>query len=634
MAFEQELSEHQISSPYAVGDQSADRNESGRFGLLNSRQLKAMLLSGALVFGNYLAEKVASADPVSTISPVAVSQELPSANLDDSQVNSNQVNTYIYNATKAWEPYVTNNGQVLNSLNPTGYGDGYGVGAILMADVMLQTSARNNNDLGLEQTGANIITGTDDLNAITGPFNFLADDLLLRDGQQGYFAPGVWDQLRSAVTDIASRVTETEQGCIADKNLYCNWRLVWSAGASALLASKVQAEQQTGNSSSADLSNNIMKNLNMALAHDGPRVNSIFGSGVARELSDPLSEPLSYEIFSSALLDIISQQDPSIITPAIRTMMRAADNYALDMMAPDGQLSVAGRSLDQSWVEAAAADLGAHMAIEDPAHASEWRSFAERAFSYLRNAYPAGPNGIVPIVPGLLENNWNDNIMDSYAYENQYAGLTLWFLNDALNYWPKANSLRSPIPADHSGMVVNDLYSSGLAWGRSGNVWWDLSGRATSADPRYYQGLVDIKIDGANGWQDLMALRPEHTNLSTAWQISLPNGQRATPRFWNLHGNGHHVVLNGDYYSNENGNKVAPATWSLTTIKDGVKVDMSKPYNSELHTTLWLPVNKIGMSAVKASVQPQSCIFTASGQACPTKLNWSKDNYAELELGP
>ena len=215
-------------------------------------------------------------------------------------------------------------------------------------------------------------------------------------------------------------------------------------------------------------------------------------------------------------------------------------------MAPDGQLSLSGRSLDQSWVQAAAAALGARRAAIEPANAAAWRAYAQRAVSYLQAAYPLRPSGLLPIVPGL-DFDWSPSIMDGYAALNQYEGLTLWLLSDALAKWPQTGASQAPLPADNHELLVDDLASSGLVWGRAGSVWWQLAGRATSSDPRSAQGLVAVKLDDASGWRDLLALRPIHGKASSTWTLTYANGTVATPTFTGVHGTGGKVLLLGRY---------------------------------------------------------------------------------------
>ncbi len=533
---------------------------------------------------------------------------LASASTEPPPISASELDAYVARVARAWEPYTTPDGQVLDPLNPADSGDNYGV--ILLADVMLKAAARDGDPV-LTETGTRIIGKVATLPTLAGPFNLLAVALLLRDGQQGRFPAGVWTQLGGLVATLAARASAAGlTGCLTMPSCYSNWRLVWSAGAASLLSG--------GNplSRAAD----ITGDLAMAVAHAAPPVAPSPLPG-ARELSDPGAEPPSYHLFSCVLLELIAEADPAAITPSVEALREQAARYALLLMAPDGQLSYAGRSLNQSWVQAAGAALGARQAIQDPIHATQWRSFANRAVSYLMNTYPARSDGVLPIVPGLLA-DWNPAIMDSYAALDQYEGLTLWFLTDALEHWPEASAARAPLLADAPNLLVGDLRASGLVWGRSGPVWWALSGHSTASDPRSAQGLVMVKVQTASGWHDLVALRPLQPGLSSVWTLRLPSGKTATPLFTAVRGSGQQAVLRGSYRL-ASGHVVAPATWTLTTTGDGITLAMTKPSRTTLQTTVWLTDGNPHLSAGASSIQQGGCIVTASGRACPMTLRWN-----------
>ena len=305
----------------------------------------------------------------------------------------------------------------------------------------------------LAQTGVRIVGAAATLPDVAGPFNLLAIALLLRDGRGGRLPPGAWSEIVGTVETLAARTgPPLEPSCLTTPGCYSNWRLVWSAGASALVTS----DQSTV------APKEISSDLAMAVAHAGPAAAPSPIAG-ARELSDPGSESPAYALFSCAMLELIAEADPAAIAPAVQRLRERAASYALELMAPDGQLSYGGRSLDQSWVQAAGADLGARQATVDPAHAGTWRDFAERALAYLIHAYPTRPDGVLPMVPGLLE-DWSPAIVDSYAALDQYEGLTLWFLADALEHWPAAAAPTQPLPVDESSYLVGDTRSSGLVW--------------------------------------------------------------------------------------------------------------------------------------------------------------------------
>jgi len=274
---------------------------------------------------------------------------------------------YITRTARAWEPYTLADGHVLDPLRPSDSGDNYGV--IMLADVLLEAAARD-GDPTLAETAQRIVAGASTLPTVTGPFNLVALATLLRQGLAGAFPAAAWPEISGPVTALAARAaSEPVVGCLADPGCYSNWRLVWSAGAGALLASDQSAGATRGRAE-------IRANLAMAVTHAGALVTATPNEGAARELSDPGSEPPSYHLFSCALLEQIAEADPAAVSPAVERLRSEADRYALEMMAPDGQLSFAGRSLDQSWVQAAAADLGARRALADPTHAAQWRSFA------------------------------------------------------------------------------------------------------------------------------------------------------------------------------------------------------------------------------------------------------------------
>jgi hypothetical protein len=557
---------------------------------------------------------------------VALLGSAPGEAQGSSPVSAGVLDAYIARVARAWEPYTTPDGRVIDPLDRADTSDNYGV--IMLADVMLKAAARD-GDTTLAETGERIVSKAATLQAVDGPFNLLAIATLLRDGQQGRFPADVWAQIGGAVAALAARISPpSEQGCLTTPGCYNNWRLAWSAGASALLASGVRGAPGTTSGDPTVIAGEITGDLAMATAHAGiPAIPSVLRG--ARELADPGSEPLSYHLFSCALLELIAEADPAAITPPVERLREQAAHYALELMAPDGQLSLAGRSLDQSWVQAAAAALGARQAAQDPAHAGQWRSFADRAVSYLLSAYPARSDGVVPIVPGL-DSLWSPSIMDGYAALNQYEGLTLWFLSDALEHWPQTSAPRAPLPADASSLLVGDLHSSGLVWGRAGHVWWAVSGRTTDSDPRFAQGLVAVKVQTTGGWHDLLALRPRQHGLSSTWTLTLPGDPAATPIFTAVRGSGHRAVLTGSY--RDAGHIIAPATWMLSTTASGLSLQMSVPSAATLQTTVWLTDGNPRLSAHAARMSRRACTVTASGRACPVSLRWTSGAIAGLEI--
>ncbi len=562
-------------------------------------------------------------------------------------LSATRLDLYTAGIARAWEPLTTADGRVSDPLDPTDTGDNYGV--VMLADVMLKTAHRN-GDSKLEETGERILRSALTLPVANDPFNLLAIAATIRDGEAGELPAGVWERISGPLVHRAGEIgAPTEATCLIVPGCYDNWRLVWSAGAALLMADGVIGQPGSLAGSKAYVARQIKEDLSLAVTHAGPQLKTLgsptpgalAAAGPARELSDPGAEPAAYELFSSFMLELVGEADPEAIGPKVGRLRRQADRYALDMMAPDGQLSLSGRSLDQSWVQAAAAALGARRARLDSTNATAWREYSDRALSYLLNAYPLEPDGLLPIVPGLgLQ--WDPSIVDVYAAMNQYEGLTLWLLSDALSHWPHTEAPRTVLPADTPNSLFDDLASSGLVWGRKGGVWWELSGLGKGADPRSAQGLVAVKVADGAGWHDLMALRPREAGPSSAWTLSLADSGSAMPVFTDARGSGGKVVLTGVYrrangHRLMNGRHVTRVKATLLTTADGIKLSVTVPAKATLSTTIWLAgasagVHGGGVSARNATTTRDVCRVTASGLACPVTVSWRKHGAATLEV--
>jgi hypothetical protein len=564
------------------------------------------------------------------------------AHAAQASLSADRLDLYTAGIARAWEPFTTVDGRVSDPLDPADTGDNYGV--VMLADVMLKI-ARRNGDSALEETGERILKSALTLPVANDPFNLLAIAATIRDGEAGELPAGVWERISAPLAHRAGQIgAPTEATCLIVPGCYDNWRLVWSAGAALLMADGVIGQPGSLAGSKDYVARQIKEDLALAVTHAGaqlkmlgpPTPGALPSSGPARELSDPGAEPAAYELFSSFMLELVGEADPEAIGPKVGRLRRQADRYALDMMAPDGQLSLSGRSLDQSWVQAAAAALGARRARLDPTNVTAWREYSDRALSYLLGAYPLEPDGLLPIVPGLgLQ--WDPSIVDAYAAMNQYEGLTLWLLSDALSHWPPPETPRTALPADAPMSLFDDLASSGLVWGRKGNVWWELSGLGKGADPRSAQGLVAVKVADGSVWRDLLALRPRGGGPSSAWTLTLAHGGTATPEFTKARGSGGKAVLTG-VYRRANGHRLARAKATLLTTPRGIKLIVAVPPKATLHTAVWLAGGSAGahvggVHVEDATTATQACTVTASGLACPVTISWGRQRSAVLEVG-
>jgi hypothetical protein len=580
-------------------------------------------------------------------------------------VSAQQLGAFLDGVARAWESYTTVEGRVEDPLNPHDAGDNYGV--IMLADVMLKV-ARQTADRGIESAGERIIDSVLARPVPKDLFNLLALAALIRDGREGRFPVGAWERLAGPLALMAGQIgPPVGTSCLTRPRCYSNWRLVWAAGAALLAADELPGEPDSLAGESAFVKAQIESNLDMAVTHAGDPLRAslagrarptpphsrgtrgahrVAGSrhrrggsgalsrsglgGLARELSDPGGEPPAYELFSTFMLELVCESDPSAVTPAVARLRAQADRYALAMMAPDGQLSLTGRSLDQSWVQAAAAALGARRAELDPANAGQWGAFASRAVSYLLSSYPLTRDGLIPVVPGL-DLRWSPSIMDGYVALSEYEGLTLWLLSDALEHWPPEPAPRAPLPADRRSLLVDDLASSGLVWGQAHGIWWELSGRSTNDDPRDAQGLVAVKVGRTAHWHDLLALRPIQSKRSSAWVLGLEHSATATPSFGQVQGTGASAALSG-IYRRADGRVAARAQWTLRTTATGVRLSMTVPAKATLHTTVWL-AGAVRVWSPDAHQTAGRCVVSASGRACPVTISWRGVRVATLMLG-
>jgi hypothetical protein len=524
---------------------------------------------------------------------------------------------YVASQARAWAARTTPDGRVIDPLDPADSGDNYGV--ILLADVMLRVAARD-DDPSLAETAEHIVQKAETLAPVTGPFNLLAIGLLLRDGERSSFPAPAWQRLSAGVARLAARVgRDPRRDCLTAVGCYSNWRLVWSAGAGALLAPGVDSNAALAIGGASSVSDQVARDLRLAAAHVSPPISGAQTGGEAAELSDPGSEPQSYEMLSAIMLALIEEVDPSAITPAIARLTAEVDRYALLMMAPDGQLSLSGRSLDQSWVQAAGVDLGYRRASTNGA---EWRSFGTRSLAYLLSAYPDVGGGLTATVPGLAS-EWNRSLVDPYAAFAQCSGLALWFASDALAHSsPARAAAERPLPADRASLLLSDIRSSGAVWGRAAGVWWELRARATGGDPRLAQGLVAIKRRTGGGWRDLLALRPRERGLESTWTLSVRGGRVAHPTFTRVEGSGAHAVLRG-FYLDAHGRPLAPATWTVARAGGGVSFTMTKPPASTLTTTVWTAGRDAHLET-RGALRKRPCLVTASGPACPETVVWGR----------
>jgi hypothetical protein len=530
---------------------------------------------------------------------------------------------------RSWARLTDADGAVRDLLEPA-YG-AFNYGTLMLAQAQLRAAARS-GDEDLERAAVAQVLGTLRRDPQSDPFHVLGATTLLRDGQAGRLPAAAWARFEQPLADWIGRIPPFRGHAFASTAGYDNWRLVFAAGAAGLAQAGLLGTPGAGGIAAdpAALRAEVRRIVSRLVPHNAGPAFRVPGLGLARVLSDPPWQPPAYHLFSTMLLERVYQSAPEAFSATAARIRREAGRYALALMAPDGALTPSGRSMEQSWVLAAAVSLGAMRASDHGPAAATWRAFAERAMDRLVRVHPLFGDGTIPVVPGL-RTAWDPTVMDGYASMTQYNGLTLFLLQDAADRWPEGVPL-GRIPADARGHLAADLGGSRLVWGRSQQLWWALSGRRTQGDGRYQQGLAALKVaDGAGGWRDLLAARPQRHGISSAWLLRTPRG---TARLVLAHsgGRGGDAQLWGAWRL-ANGATYRPAHWrvlargrTLTIVTESLR------QGEALDAAVWMVPGDLP-SLARGSVTPRPCTVSASGPACPVRIRVARPGAVRLSIG-
>ena len=280
----------------------------------------------------------------------------------------------------------------------------YNYGTFLLADAQLR-AARRTGDSALADTAVAVVTGLINRNGgrpPADPFNQFAAAAILSDGRAGRLPESAFARIEVPLERMIARFAPFTGHGFADPAVYDNWRLVWAAAAIRIVASGLVGEPGSIAEHPARLRAEVARIVSeLVPANAGPLVRTPYGPG--RVLSDPGGQPNAYHVFSVLLLEHIFEADPGVFSAAALSVREEAGRYALALMAPDGQLTHSGRSMEQSWVLAAAADLGAMRAAHGGPDAAAWRAFADRALNRLVRVHGTFADGTTPVVPGLRQ---------------------------------------------------------------------------------------------------------------------------------------------------------------------------------------------------------------------------------------
>lgn len=533
------------------------------------------------------------------------------------------ISGYALGVEEGWARLTESGGAVRDTLEPD-YG-GFNYGTLMLAHAQLRGMVQRGTDDGwLADAAVAQILGTTAGPARGDPFHLLGATALLRDGQAGRLPASAWARIARPLSRWMATIEPFDGHAFASRERYDNWRLVYAAAGVELTATRLRGRPGSIAADRAAFRREVRWIVSSLMPrHAGPQLTTAgrsFSPGGARALSDPPWQPNAYHLFSTLLLERVHRSWPQALDRRALRIREDAGRYALALMAPDGQLTHVGRSAEQSWVLAAAADLGALRASEGGRDAPRWRAFAERALDRLMREHPTLADGTIPVVPGLLH-SWSPAVMDGYASMTQYNGLTLFLLQDAIDNWP-ARGRAGTLPSDGVGALAADVArgGSGLVWGRAARTWWALSGRRTQADGRYQQGIVGIKVHGAGGWRELLATRPQRDAVQSGWLLRTPRG-RARLVLDQVAGSGDHARLRG--WWRLGGRPYRRARWEVRAGGGRVRITTEPLRRGEsLAAAIWVRPGTV-VRTDGGTADGLACTVTASGQACPQVLRFA-----------
>lgn len=572
-----------------------------------------------------------AAAPSARPAPAAAAAAQPSGE----RWTTERISAYALGVEEAWARLTDADGRVRDTLEPQ-FGD-FNYGTLMLAHAQLRgTAQRGADDDELTAAAVAQILGATATATPTrnDPFHLLAATALLRDGQAGRLPPAAWSRIEQPLVRWVATIEPFRRRAFASRTRYDNWRLVFAAAGAELSQAVIEG---TPGSVAGDL-RALRKEVRWTVSslmprHVGPRLRA-YGAGSAlnlraRSLSDPPWQPHAYHLFSTMLLERVYRAWPGAFGRSALRVRADAGRYALALMAPDGQLTHVGRSAEQSWVLAAAADLGALRAAEGGRDAPRWRAFAERALERLVREHPLLPDGTIPVVPGL-RTLWSPTVMDGYASMTQYNGLTLFLLQDTIDHWPRGERL-GRLPADEVGALAVDLkpLGSGLAWGRAPGTWWALSGRRSQSDGRYQQGIVALKAHVGGSWRELLATRPQRDAIGSGWLLRTKRG-RARLVLERAAGDGRHARLRGWWKLGER--RYRRARWEVRAGGGGLQIATEPLRRGEsLAAAVWTRPGT-SVRAPGGTVSVLTCTVGASGHACPQTIAFAAGRRPRLEI--
>lgn len=382
----------------------------------------------------------------------------------------------------------------------------------------------------------------------------LADDPMVRRSMPTW---GAWLLKR--------KLSETRPGrdCYNDPECWNNWHLVRGLAVAALMDSPPPGARPQGSwledpdATQRWLENLVRVDAPSQLGSNPVSTWSLDESGV---LSDPPANSIAYHAFSVALLVIMHSVAPGLFDPTADRLLSRSTAYLLGLIAPDGDVAISGRSQLQSWTLGASALIAATRARGSDS--GEWRAALERVVGRLASSAYRDPSGIFAITPSARAQTLDG--VDLYAAPQDYNGITLMMLQQAVQAWPDAESSATSIPADRDGRFV-DIDGGHLINTRYRDIWWQWQTNRTKVDSRYDSGLIQVKVRSGGDWTDLLAGRPITVGSVTIGPALRVGRELAPFEVESVSGSVDQTVLVGRFRPSSSGPVAADIKVSATT---------------------------------------------------------------------
>lgn len=202
-------------------------------------------------------------------------------------------------------------------------------------------------------------------------------------------------------------------------------------------------------------------------------------------------------------------------------------------------------------------------------------------------------------------------VMDGYAHQPEYSGLTLSMLTHALNRWT-FDDAAAPPAAERT--LFSDPVGSGLINVRRDGAWASFLARGTGPDARSAQGLRALKVRHGRSWVDLLGV-PARDRLyasDTGWTLKGRSGAMTAAL--------HEAVMT------RSGVRLRGSWGGGTALQARLVLDQNQPEmrilvpaRTRLEHRYW-PTPVALLRAPGSSLHRRPCVVTASGRACPVTL--------------